>query len=57
MESVRRCGRPRSEAGSSLAPGLQGGVVTSGPRWRRVARRTHASSGASSHCRLGHGVS
>jgi hypothetical protein len=22
MESVRRCGRPRSEAGPSLAPGL-----------------------------------
>mgnify|MGYP006934366922 CR=1 FL=1 len=57
MESVRRCGRPRSEAGSSLAPGLQGGVATSGPRWRRVARSTRTSSGASSHCRLGHGVS
>ncbi|AQK86756.1 Leucine-rich repeat protein kinase family protein [Zea mays] len=57
MESVRRCGRPRSEAGLSLAPGLQGGVATSGPRWRRVARSTHVSSGASSHCRPGHGVS
>ncbi|XP_023157899.1 uncharacterized protein [Zea mays] len=40
MESVRRCNKPRSEAGSSLAPGLQGGVATSGPRWRRVARST-----------------
>jgi hypothetical protein len=57
MESVQRCGRPRNEAGSSLTPGLQGGVATSGPRWRRVARSTHASSGASSHYRPGHGVS
>jgi hypothetical protein len=57
MESVRRCGRPRSEAGSSLALGLQGGVATLGPRWRRVARSTHASSGASSHFRPSLGVS
>jgi hypothetical protein len=54
MESVWRCGRSCSEAGSSLAPGLQGGVAMSGPRWRRVARSTRASSGASSHCRPGH---
>jgi hypothetical protein len=57
MESVRRCGRPHNEVGSSLALGLQGGVATSGPRWRRVVRSMHASSGASSHCRPGHSVS
>ncbi|KAL5664554.1 hypothetical protein ACJX0J_024662, partial [Zea mays] len=57
MESVWRCGRPPSKAGSSLALGLQGEVATSGPRWRRVARSTRASSGASSHCSPGHGVS
>jgi hypothetical protein len=57
MDCVRRCSRPRSEVGSSLALGLQGGVATSRPRWRRLARSTHASSGASSHCRPGHGVS
>jgi hypothetical protein len=56
MESVRRCGRPRSEVGSSLASGLKGGVATSGPRWRRVARSTRASSDTSSHCRPDHDV-
>jgi hypothetical protein len=56
MESVRRCGRSHSEVGSSLAPGLQGGVAMSGPRWRRVAWSTRASSGASSHCRPDLGV-
>jgi hypothetical protein len=43
--------------GSSLAPSLQGGVATSMPRWRRVARSTRASSSARSHCRPGHDVS
>jgi hypothetical protein len=47
----------RPEVGSSLAPGLQCGVATSRPRWRRVARSTRASSGASLHCRPGLGVS
>jgi hypothetical protein len=47
----------RPEVGSSLAPGLQCGVATSRPRWRRVARSTRASPGASLHCRPGLGVS
>jgi hypothetical protein len=57
MESVRRCGRPRSEAGSSLAPGMQGGVATSGPgggEWRgaRARRRARAhTAGPVTACR------
>jgi hypothetical protein len=56
MESVWRCSRPHNEVGLSLAPGLQGGVAMSGPRWRRVARSTPASSGMRSHCRPSHDV-
>ena len=43
--------------GVETGPGLQGGVATSGPKWRRVARSTRASSGAASHWSPGHGVS
>ncbi|BAS85462.1 Os03g0644850, partial [Oryza sativa Japonica Group] len=56
-ESVLRWGSPRSTGAASLAPGLHGGVATSGPKWSLVARRWRASSGASSHWSPGHGVS
>jgi hypothetical protein len=43
--------------GVEPGPGHAGRGGDVGPRWRRVARSTRASSGASSHCRTGHGVS
>jgi hypothetical protein len=43
--------------GAKPSPGPIGRGGDVGPRWRRVAWSTHASSGASSHYRPGHGVS
>jgi hypothetical protein len=53
LEVWQAAQRGRAEPG----PGPTGWGGNVGHRWRRVARSTRALSGASSHCRPGHGVS